>query len=85
MLFPGYVPLQWKFIGIATAAIIVFTAIFGFFAASRNQAVLFDATEKQGKVLAQTVATLIINELIYEKLGLVEEGGLIDNYLQESE
>lgn len=83
MRFPGYVPLQWKFIGIATAAIIIFTAIFGFFAASRNQAVLFDATEKQGKVLAQTVAALIINELIYEKLGLVEEGGLIDNYLQE--
>jgi signal transduction histidine kinase len=83
MRYPGYIPLQWKFVGIATVAIIIFTAVFGFFAASRNEAVLFDATEKQGKVLAQTVAALIINELIYEKLGLVEEGGLIDNYLQE--
>jgi len=26
---------------------------------------------------------LIINEFIYEKLGLVEEGGLIDNYVRE--
>ncbi len=83
MNFPRYLPLQWKFITIASAAILFFTTIFGFLAASRNRAVLHDATEKQGKVLAQTVAALIINELIYEKLGLVEEGGLIDNYLQE--
>ncbi|NNK94587.1 MAG: HAMP domain-containing protein [Desulfobacterales bacterium] len=33
-------------------------------------------------MLAQTVSALIINELIYEKLGLVEEGGLIDNYMR---
>lgn len=79
----GYIPLQWKFMGIACAAIIVFTTIFGVLAASRNEKVLYQATEKQGKVLAQTVSALIINELIYEKLGLVEEGGLIDNYLQE--
>lgn len=83
MRFPRYIPLQWKFITIASAAILLFTTIFASLAASRNRAVLHDATEKQGKVLAQTVAALIINELIYEKLGLVEEGGLIDNYLQE--
>lgn len=83
MRLPSYLPLQWKFITIASAGILFFTTIFGFLAASRNRAVLHEATEKQGKVLAQTVASLIINELIYEKLGLVEEGGLIDNYLQE--
>ena len=83
MRFPRYIPLQWKFITIASVAILFFTTIFGFLAASRNRAVLHEATEKQGKVLAQTVAALVINELIYEKLGLVEEGGLIDNYLQE--
>lgn len=78
-----HLPLQWKFIGIAAGAVLLFTSVFGFLAASRNQAVLQASTEKQGKVLAQTVAALIINELIYEKLGLVEEGGLIDNYLRE--
>ncbi|MDW7771947.1 MAG: ATP-binding protein [Desulfobulbaceae bacterium] len=83
MKFLPYLPLQWKFITITSVAILFFTTVFGSLAASRNRAVLHDATEKQGKVLAQTVAALIINELIYEKLGLVEEGGLIDNYLQE--
>ena len=66
MNVPGYLPLQWKFITIASVAILLFTTIFGFLAASRNRTVLHDATEKQGKVLAQTVAALIINELIYE-------------------
>lgn len=83
MNFHRFIPLQWKFIAIASAAIVVFTGIFGGLATSRNRSVHYQATEKQGKVLAQTVAALIINELIYEKLGLVEEGGLIDNYLQE--
>jgi signal transduction histidine kinase len=83
MHMPRYIPLQWKFITFASIAILFFTTVFGLLSASRNRAVLHDATEKQGKVLAQTVAALIINELIYEKLGLVEEGGLIDNYLQE--
>jgi two-component system, NtrC family, sensor kinase len=78
-----HLPLQWKFITIASLAIMLFTAIFGYLAASRNRTALYEATEKQGKVLARTVAALIINELIYEKLGLVEEGGLIDSYLQE--
>jgi two-component system, NtrC family, sensor kinase len=83
MQFPRSIPLQWKFIIITSVSILLFTIIFGFLAAARNRAVFHEATEKQGKVLAQTVAALIINELIYEKLGLVEEGGLIDNYLQE--
>ncbi|MCA1766256.1 MAG: HAMP domain-containing histidine kinase [Desulfobulbaceae bacterium] len=83
MKSPRYLPLQWKFICAASAAILVFATVFGAFAASRNRTILYDAIDKQGKVLAQTVASLIINELIYEKLGLVEEGGLIDNYLQE--
>ncbi len=34
-------------------------------------------------MLAETVSALIINEMIYEKLGLVEEGGLIDNYMRD--
>jgi two-component system, NtrC family, sensor kinase len=76
-------PLQWKFIIITSAGDPFVHDHFRFSCRSRNRAALHEATEKQGKVLAQTVAALIINELIYEKLGLVEEGGLIDSYLQE--
>lgn len=75
--------LQKKFIIIAFISVLVLTAVIGFWAALRTRAALLQASEKQGLLMARTVSALIINELIYEKLGLVEEGGLIDNYVRE--
>ncbi|MBW1852332.1 MAG: HAMP domain-containing protein [Deltaproteobacteria bacterium] len=37
--------------------------------------------ERQGRLLAETLAIPVMNDLLYERLGLVEEGGLIDNYI----
>ncbi len=75
--------LQRKFILIAFISVLFLTIIMSFFAATKTRSALYNATEQKGRMLAQTVSALIINELIYEKLGLVEEGGLIDNYVRE--
>ena len=75
--------LQKKFILVAFLAVLLLTAVISFLAAVKTRSALLHASEKQGLMLAQTVSALIINELIYEKLGLVEEGGLIDNYVRE--
>jgi signal transduction histidine kinase len=75
--------LQKKFIIVAFLAVLLLTAVIGFLAAAKTRSALLQASEKQGLMLARTVSALIINELIYEKLGLVEEGGLIDNYVRE--
>lgn len=74
--------LQQKFIVVTSLAILFLAGAIGTLTATKNSAALYTATVKQGQALARTVAALIINELIYEKLGLVEEGGLIDNYIQ---
>lgn len=74
--------LQKKFIIVAFVALVALTASIGFIAAIKTKNALYSASEKHGKMLAQTVSALIINELIYEMLGLVEEGGLIDNYVR---
>jgi signal transduction histidine kinase len=39
--------------------------------------------ERQGMILAESLAIPIMNALLYERLGLIEEGGLIDNYISE--
>lgn len=75
--------LQVKFILVAFLAVFGITSIVSLVTVAKTRSALFFATEKQGRVLAQTVSALIINELIYEKLGLVEEGGLIDNYMRD--
>jgi len=75
--------LQAKFILVSFLAVFGITSVIGLFTAAKTRSALYLATEKQGRILAQTVSALIINELIYEKLGLVEEGGLIDNYMRD--
>jgi len=75
--------LQKKFILIAFVSVLALTIGVSFFAAMKTRSALYNATEQKGRMLAHTVSSLIINELIYEKLGLVEEGGLIDNYVRE--
>ena len=75
--------LQKKFIIVAFVSVLALTATISFMALVKTQTALYHASEKQGRMLAQTVSALIINELIYEMLGLVEEGGLIDNYMRD--
>ncbi|NNK58562.1 MAG: HAMP domain-containing histidine kinase [Desulfofustis sp.] len=77
--------LQKKFILVAFLAIFAITAAISLLTAVKTRSALYKASEQQGRMLAETVSALIINELIYEKLGLVEEGGLIDNYMRDLE
>ena len=57
--------------------------IMGFMITRRESTIMYSDIERQGKILAETLAIPVMNDLIYEKLGLVEEGGLIDNYVTE--
>ena len=75
--------LQTKFIIITFAAVIIFMIIIGFLVTRRESNIMYRDIERQGRLLAQTLAIPVMNDLIYEKLGLVEEGGLIDNYVAE--
>lgn len=75
--------LKVKFILLTTLAIVVFMSILGYIAVTREKTLLYREVEKQGRLLGETLAIPIINDLIYERLGLVEEGGLLDNYILE--
>jgi len=82
-LFFSRLSLQYKFIIITTCSIIAVMSILGYLAVEREKNILYAEVEKQGRLLGETLAIPIINDLIYERLGLVEEGGLLDNYILE--
>ncbi|GAB4362061.1 MAG: ATP-binding protein [Deltaproteobacteria bacterium] len=75
--------LQVQFIALTMCAIVVVMGVLGTLAVHRERGLLYEEVEKQGRLLGETLAIPIINDLIYEKLGLVEEGGLLDNYILE--
>ena len=77
------ISLQKKFILVAFLSVLVVTLAISLLAAIKTRSALYNASERQGRMLAETVSALIINQLIYEKLGLVEEGALIDNYMRD--
>jgi len=64
-------------------AIIILMSIIGYLTVERERSILYAEVEREGRLLGETLAIPIINDLIYEKLGLVEEGGLLDNYIME--
>jgi two-component system NtrC family sensor kinase len=75
--------LQKKFIIVTYAAVIILMVLIGVMITRRESAIMYRDIERQGKILAETLAIPVMNDLIYERLGLVEEGGLIDNYVTE--
>lgn len=81
--FISRLSLQYKFVIITTLAIIALMGSVGYTAVQREKSILYTEVEKHGRLLGETLAIPIINDLIYERLGIVEEGGLLDNYILE--
>lgn len=75
--------LQYKFISITSIFIITLMTLIGYIVIKRESKILYGEVEREGRLLSETLAIPVINDLIYEKVGLVEEGGLIDNYITE--
>ncbi len=75
--------MKSKFFIITTCAIIAAMSIAGYLVVQRERDILYAEAEKQGRLLGETLAIPIVNDLIYERLGLVEEGGLLDDYIHE--
>ncbi len=63
------------------SAVIFFMVVTGLIITRRESIIMYNDIERQGRLLAETLAIPVMNDLIYERLGLVEEGGLIDNYI----
>ena len=75
--------LQKKFVIATYAAVIILMILMGLIITRRESNIMYRDIERKGRLLAETLAIPVMNDLIYERLGLVEEGGLIDNYITE--
>lgn len=75
--------LRKKFIIINFLIIIILSIITSFYFYNFEKKTLYERIVNEVTLFGETLAIPIVNDLIYEKLGLVEEGGLLDNYLHE--
>ena len=75
--------LQGKFTLYLSILIIVTMSTLAYWNISREKRLLQDAIVKEGKALVESLAISCTNTMLYEEIGLVEEGGLLDNYISD--
>ena len=75
--------LQGKFILYLSILIIATMSALAYWNISREKRLLQDAIVREGKALVESLAISCTNTMLYEEIGLVEEGGLLDNYISD--
>jgi signal transduction histidine kinase len=59
------------------------SALWGAWTWNREKALLHQRLSREGEALVSTMAIPIINALLYEELGIIGEGGLLDNFVAD--
>ncbi|MDF1551459.1 MAG: ATP-binding protein [Deferrisomatales bacterium] len=72
-----------KFSVLATLLALLTTAVWGSWVWQRERSLLETQLRQKGRILLSSMAIPFINALLYEELGIVEEGGLLDNFIAE--
>ena len=75
--------LQGKFTFYLSILIILTMSVLAYWNITREKRLLEDALIGEGKVLVESFAIACTNTMLYEEIGLVEEGGLLDNYISD--
>lgn len=75
--------LQGRFTLSLSILIIATMSALAFWNVSREKKLLHDSIMREGKALTESLAISCTNTMLYEEIGLVEEGGLLDNYISD--
>lgn len=81
--FYRFVSLRTRFMLVALLLTLLISAIWSYWVWQHERAQLHSQIEQQGSILVSTMAIPIVNALLYEELGVIEEGGLLDNFVAE--
>jgi len=75
--------IQGKFTLYLTALIVATVSAIAYWNISREKALMERAIIREGEALIESFAISCTNTMLYEEIGLVEEGGLLDNYISD--
>jgi two-component system, NtrC family, sensor kinase len=73
--------LERKFIGIASIIILACSLIANILIVNLYRDQVFKESRKRALLISEYTAISFSNTLLYQKMGLIEEGGLIENYI----
>ncbi len=78
-----FASLRTRFMVLAVGLTLIFSAIWGGWSWQQQRTLLEQQLQSEGEMLVSVMAIPIINALLYEELGIIEEGGLLDNFVTD--
>lgn len=78
-----FISIKTQFVLIAMLLVALSSALWGVFAWKTERDLLYSSLEREGREMLTSLSSPIINALLYEEMGVIEEGGLLDNFIEE--
>lgn len=78
-----FISIKTQFVLLAMLLVAVSSALWGWWSWKNERHLLFEGLEGEGRQMVTSLASPIINALLYEEMGVIEEGGLLDNFIEE--
>lgn len=78
-----FISIKTQFVLIAMLLVALSSALWGAFAWKTERDLLYRNLESEGRQMLTSLTSPIINALLYEEMGVIEEGGLLDNFIEE--
>ena len=72
-----------KFVLLAAGLVVVATALWGGWTWNRERGLLEERLVQKGRILLTSMAIPVIQALLYEEMGVIEEGGLLDSFIAD--
>lgn len=77
------ISIKTQFVLLTLLLVAASSALWGWWAWKNERHLLYESLEGEGKQMVTSLSTPIINALLYEEMGVIEEGGLLDNFIEE--
>ena len=78
-----FVSIKSQFLLLTVFLVALSSALWGLWAWENERQLLYESMEAEGKQMVTSLSSPIINALLYEEMGVIGEGGLLDNFVEE--
>jgi sensor histidine kinase YesM len=83
MIRPRFISIKMQFVMIAMLLVAISSTLWGWWAWQNERDLLYNSLEREAEQIVTSLSSPIINALLYEEMGVIEEGGLLDNFIEE--
>lgn len=83
MITQRFISIKTQFVLITLVLVAMLSALWGWGAWKTERNLLYSSLEREGQQMLNSLSSPIINALLYEEMGVIEEGGLLDNFIEE--